>query len=403
MSYKPPYTITPKITNLVAQISEAIGSYYAHENLRLHRVNRIKTIHGTLAIEGNTLSTEQVTAVLEGKPVVAPINEVQEVRNALKAYELLDTLDPCKVDDLLKAHATMEAGLIDEIGCFRKGGAGVVSGKTVIHYAPDAERVPFLVNDLFEWLRTTDEHPLIASCVFHYEFEFIHPFADGNGRTGRLWQTLILSRWRPIFKNLPIENIVYKYQKEYYKAIAVSGGKAGCTPFVEFILGVIAETLTTQETTRKTTQEIILEAIARNPSITRAEFCTVMYRYLGLSGGGDKVFDDTENHWAKDYVSALAANGIVGGVSDALFDPDAQITREQIAVILDRAFALSDQETEARFNDDAAISAWAYDNVYHVLAAGYMKGDENNNFSPGNPATRAEVATIIYRLHSGNQ
>lgn len=127
MSYKPPYTITPKITNLVAQISEAIGGYYAHENLRLHRVNRIKTIHGTLAIEGNTLSTEQVTAVLEGKPVVAPINEVQEVRNALKAYELLDTLDPCKVDDLLKAHATMEAGLIDEIGCFRKGGAGVVS------------------------------------------------------------------------------------------------------------------------------------------------------------------------------------------------------------------------------------------------------------------------------------
>jgi len=270
MSYKPPYTITPKITNLVAQISEAIGGYYAHENLRLHRVNRIKTIHGTLAIEGNTLSTEQVTAILEGKPVVAPINEVQEVRNALKAYELLDMLDSCKVDDLLKVHATMEAGLIDEIGCFRKGGAGVVSGKTVIHYAPDAS--------------TTDEHPLIASCVFHYEFEFIHPFADGNGRTGRLWQTLILSRWRPIFKNLPIENIVYKYQKEYYKAIAVSGGKAGCTPFVEFILGVIAETLTTQETTRKTTQEIILEAIARNPSITRAELAEV----VGISPDGVK-------------------------------------------------------------------------------------------------------------------
>ena len=283
MSYKPPYTITPKITNLVAQISEAIGGYYAHENLRLHRVNRIKTIHGTLAIEGNTLSTEQVTAVLEGKPVVAPINEVQEVRNALKAYELLDTLDPCKVDDLLKAHATMEAGLIDEIGCFRKGGAGVVSGKTVIHYAPDAERVPFLVNDLFEWLRTTDEHPLIASCVFHYEFEFIHPFADGNGRTGRLWQTLILSRWRPIFKNLPIENIVYKYQKEYYKAIAVSGGKAGCTPFVEFILGVIAETLTTQETTRKTTQEIILEAIAQHYTGGAGRSCRNLTRRREIS------------------------------------------------------------------------------------------------------------------------
>lgn len=269
MSYKPPYTITPKITNLVAQISEAIGSYYAHENLRLHRVNRIKTIHGTLAIEGNTLSTEQVTAVLEGKPVVAPINEVQEVRNALKAYELLDTLDPCKVDDLLKAHATMEAGLIDDAGRFRRGGAGVAAGNQIIHYAPDAERVPYLVDDLFEWLRTTEEHPLIASCVFHYEFEFIHPFADGNGRTGRLWQTLILSRWRPIFKNLPIENIVYKYQQAYYKAIAVSGGKEGCTPFIEFILGVVAETLTAQEAAPKTTRERIVDEIRKNPKISR--------------------------------------------------------------------------------------------------------------------------------------
>ena len=178
----------------------------------------------------------------------------------------------------------MEAGLIDEIGCFRKGGAGVVSGKTVIHYAPDAERVPFLVNDLFEWLCTTDEHPLIASCVFHYEFEFIHPFADGNGRTGRLWQTLILSRWRPIFKNLPIENIVYKYQKEYYRAIAISGGKEGCTPFVEFILGVIAETLTAQEPTRISTQEIILSEIQKNPKITRNE----LSRIVGISPDGVK-------------------------------------------------------------------------------------------------------------------
>lgn len=271
MSYKPPYTITPKITNLVAQISEAVGGYYAHENLRLHRINRIKTIHGTLAIEGNTLSSEQVTAVLEGKPVVAPMIEVQEVRNAIKAYELLDTLDPYSVDDLLKAHATMEAGLIDQAGQFRKGGAGVVSGDQVIHHAPDAGRVSFLIADLFAWLRATEEHPLIASCVFHYEFEFIHPFADGNGRTGRLWQTLILSRWRAIFKNLPIENIVYKYQKEYYRTIAVSGGKDGCTPFVEFVLGVIAETLTTQKPTQKTTQEIILDAIRKDPKITRVE------------------------------------------------------------------------------------------------------------------------------------
>lgn len=284
MSYQPPYTITSKITHLVAQISEAIGGYYAHENLRLHRVNRIKTIQGTLAIEGNTLSTEQVTAVLEGKPVIAPMNEVQEVRNAIKAYELLDTLNPHKVEDLLKAHAVMEAGLIDEAGQFRKGGAGVASGKTVIHYAPDAERIPYLIKDLFEWLNTTDEHPLIASCAFHYEFEFIHPFADGNGRTGRLWQTLILSRWRPIFKNLPIENIVYKYQKEYYKAIAVSGGTEGCTPFIEFILGVIAETLTTQDATPKTTQELILDEIRKSPQVTRVELAAV----IGITPDGVK-------------------------------------------------------------------------------------------------------------------
>ena len=279
MSYTPPYTITPKILNLVAQISEAVGSYYARENLRLHRINRIKTIHGTLAIEGNTLSAEQVTAELEGKPVVAPMNEVQEVRNAIKAYELLDALDPCSVNDLLKAHAAMEAGLIDQAGQFRKGGAGVVSGDQVIHHAPDAGRVPYLIAELFAWLRATEEHPLIASCVFHYEFEFIHPFADGNGRTGRLWQTLVLSRWRPIFKNLPIENIVYKYQKEYYRAIAVSGGKDGCTPFVEFVLGVIAETLTTQEHTQKTTQEILLDAIRKDPKITRVQLAAK----LGIS------------------------------------------------------------------------------------------------------------------------
>lgn len=279
MPYIPPYTITSKITNLVAQISEAVGSFTAQEELRLHRINRIKMIHSTLAIEGNTLSTEQVTALLEGKPVLAPMNEVQEVRNAIKAYELLDMLDPYSVADLLKAHATMEAGLIDDAGRFRRGSAGVVSGEQVIHHASDAGRVPFLIDDLFGWLRTTEEHPLVASCVFHYEFEFIHPFADGNGRTGRLWQTLILSRWRPIFRNLPIENVVYKYQKQYYRALAISGGKEGCTPFVEFILGVIAETLTTQKNTPKTTQERIVDLIGKNPKITRI----VLAGILGIS------------------------------------------------------------------------------------------------------------------------
>lgn len=284
MSYIPPYRITPKIIDLVSKISEAVGSFYAQEELRLHRINRIKTIQGSLAIEGNTLSIDQITAILDGKPVIAPINEVQEIRNAIKAYELLETLNPNNLEDLLKAHFTMEVGLIDDAGHFRNKGVGVASGEEIIHYAPPAERVPQLMKDLFEWLNGTEEHPLIKSCIFHYEFEFIHPFSDGNGRTGRLWQTLILANWRPVFKNLPIENIVYKYQKEYYKAIAISGGEDGCTPFIEFILGVINETLTLESNTPRSTRDKIIEQIHNNSKITRSELASI----LGITPDGIK-------------------------------------------------------------------------------------------------------------------
>lgn len=284
MSYEPPYKITSKIIDLVSKISEAVGSFYAQEELRLHRINRIKTIQGSLAIEGNTLTTDQITAILDGKPVIAPINEVQEIRNAIKAYELLDKLNPNNIDDLLKAHLTMETGLIDDAGHFRSGGVGVASGEEIIHYAPPAHLVPQLMKELFEWLNSTEEHPLIKSCIFHYEFEFIHPFSDGNGRTGRLWQTLILSDWRPVFKNLPIENIVYKYQKEYYNAIAISGGESGCTPFVEFILGVIDETLTLESSTPRSSKDKIIEQIRNNPKITRNELAAK----LGITADGVK-------------------------------------------------------------------------------------------------------------------
>lgn len=284
MSHKPPYKITPKIIGLVSKISEAIGSFYAQDELRLHRINRIKTIQGSLAIEGNTLTLDQITAILDGKPVIAPINEIQEIRNAIKAYELLETLNPNSLDDLLKAHLTMETGLIDDAGHFRSGGVRVASGEEIIHYAPPAERVPHLMKDLFGWLNNTEEHPLIKSCVFHYEFEFIHPFSDGNGRTGRLWQTLILANWRPVFKNLPIENIVYKYRKEYYKAIAVSGGEDGCTPFVEFILGVIDETLALESSTPRTPRDKIIEQLRNNPKITRSELASI----LGITSDGVK-------------------------------------------------------------------------------------------------------------------
>lgn len=284
MSYIPPYKITPRIIDLVSKISEAVGGFYAQEELRLHRVNRVKTIQGSLAIEGNTLSTDQITAIIDGKPVIAPVNEVQEIRNAIKAYELLDELNPQNINDLLKAHLTMEAGLIDDAGCFRRQGVGVASGEDIVHYAPPAERVPHLMHELFGWLNTTEEHPLIKSCVFHYEFEFIHPFSDGNGRTGRLWQTLILANWRSVFKNLPVENIVYKYQKEYYNAIAVSGGESGCTPFIEFILGVIDETLTMERSTPTSTRDKIIAQMRANPKITRNELATI----LGITPDGVK-------------------------------------------------------------------------------------------------------------------
>lgn len=284
MSYKPPYKITSRIVDLATKISEAVGSFYNQEELRLHRINRIKTIQGSLAIEGNTLTTDQITAILDGKPVIAPINEIQEIRNAIKAYELLDSLNPNSQKDLLKAHLIMETGLIDDAGRFRSGGVGVASGEEIIHYAPPANLVPQLMNELFEWLNNSEEHPLIKSCIFHYEFEFIHPFSDGNGRTGRLWQTLILSNWRPIFKNLPIENIVYKYQKEYYRAIAISGGEDGCTPFIEFILGVIYETLTLEISKPRSTRDKIIDQIKNNPKITRNELAII----LGITSDGVK-------------------------------------------------------------------------------------------------------------------
>ncbi len=180
------------------------------------------------------------------------------------------------MDDLLKVHLTIEAGLIDDAGCFRLAGVGLASGEEIIHYAPPAERVLQLMKELFIWLNSKEEHSLIKSCIFHYEFEFIHPFSDGNGRTGRLWQTLFLANCRPLFKNLPIENIVYKYRKEYYNAIAVRGGENGCTPFIVFILGMIEETLALESSTPRSTLDKILEQINNSPKITHSELASIL-------------------------------------------------------------------------------------------------------------------------------
>lgn len=247
-AYQPPCTLTPAIVSLVARIAEAVGQLSARleaaRDLRLRRINRIRTIHGSLAIEGNTLSETQITAILDGKMVIAPPREIQEVRNANAAYDLLASRQPTREADLLAAHHTLMLGLVDDAGAWRRGGVGVMAGDTVIHMAPQADRVPELMSDLLQWLSVTEAHPLIASSIFHYEFEFIHPFSDGNGRMGRLWQTLILSRWNPLFTDIPVESLVYEHQAAYYQAIGESTRQADAAPFVEFMLGRILEAVT---------------------------------------------------------------------------------------------------------------------------------------------------------------
>ena len=243
--YQPPYTITPAILNLVAKISETVGHLSVLTDsakvLRLRRINRIRTIRGSLAIEGNTLSEEQITAILDGKRVIAHPREIQEVRNAIAAYDRFDQWRPEVEAELMEAHRILMAGLIDEARIYRHSGVGVMAGGQVIHMAPPADRVPALMQDLLQWLSASDQHPLITSSVFHYEFEFIHPFADGNGRMGRLWQTLILTRWKPLFANIPVESLVHKHQAEYYLALQKSTDQTDSAPFIEFMLRMILD------------------------------------------------------------------------------------------------------------------------------------------------------------------
>ena len=239
-AYHPPYTLTPVILRLVEEIGEGLGRYSetTHETLtpKLRRENRIRTIQASLAIEHNTLTVEQVTAVLEGKRVLGLPREIQEVRNAFGAYDQLDHWNPTNRDDLLAAHGILMAGLVDRPGEFRSGGVGIYQGKRVVFMAPPAGRVPDLMNDLLTWLKHTDEHPLVASCVFHYEFEFIHPFTDGNGRLGRLWQTLLLSKWKPLLAGLPVETVIRDRQGEYYQVLGQADGGATATPSAQFML-----------------------------------------------------------------------------------------------------------------------------------------------------------------------
>ena len=245
---KPPFEVTNRMIDYIAEIAELLGKLNAtatlSSNPTLRRNNRIRTIHGSLAIEQNTLSLEQVTAVLNGKYVLAPPKDIAEVKNAYEIYERLDELDPYSVDDLLTAHGIMTRGLVEESGVFRTRPVGVVDSEGhVLHFGTLPQYVPDLVMELLDWAKTSEVHMLIRSCVFHYELELIHPFVDGNGRVGRLWHTLLLSKWNSAFAWLPVESIIYERQQEYYAAINASNNAGDSTMFIEFMLSAIKASL----------------------------------------------------------------------------------------------------------------------------------------------------------------
>lgn len=293
--YTPPFTITDEILRLVAEISEQIGALGVLLGTRmpspmLRKENQIKTIHSSLAIEHNSLSLQQVTDVINGKHVLGAPNEIQEVKNAAQAYQLMQSLDAYRETDLLRAHKLMMTDLVENAGQYRKGGVGVFAGEQCIHMAPPADRVPFLMVDLFEWISTTDTHPLVSSCVFHYEFEFIHPFMDGNGRMGRYWQTMLLSRWKGIFAWLPVETIVKQHQQDYYDAIAQSDSQGNSTIFITFMLRCILQTIKEQQkVTDKVADKVtdksedkLLNIIRATPAITIPQ----LMQMLSLSDSG---------------------------------------------------------------------------------------------------------------------
>jgi Fic family protein len=244
---KPPYEITPKILKLITSISEKIGevnaNYLTKQSPQLRKQNRIKTIHSSLKIEGNTLTEEQITALIENKRVIGPEKDVLEVLNAIKVYEKLDSFNFSSDKSFLKAHLELMNGLIESAGKYRTQGVGIVKGTIVEHIAPPFDNVPHLMKDLFEYLKDSDELTLIKSCVFHYEMEFIHPFLDGNGRMGRLWQTLILMSEYAVFEFLPFEALISKTQDDYYKSLALSDKSGKSTFFIEYMLDVIEKSL----------------------------------------------------------------------------------------------------------------------------------------------------------------
>ena len=304
---------------LVSEISELVGivTTLLGDNVpspMLRKANRIKTIHSSLAIEHNTLSLKQVTDIIDGKHVLGAPNEIQEVKNALQAYQLMSQLDAFKEKDLLRAHELMMLALVDNAGCYRHAGVGVFDGDKCIHMAPPADRVPALMADLFEWIKKTDVHPLVSSCVFHYEFEFIHPFVDGNGRMGRYWQTMLLSKWKGIFSWIPVETIVKEHQQEYYDVIAKCDAAGSSTVFIEFMLRCLLDAMKRIE---DEPEEVPNKLPNKVPNKLRLQ-------YPGLS---DAVWDVYQELMEDGHASAATVGSHLG-ISD-------RMVRKHISVLRD--------------------------------------------------------------------
>jgi Fic family protein len=250
MFQKPPYAITEKAADYLAKIVETVtrlefGTGFKRD-IRLHRENRVRTIYSSLAIEGNTLSLDEVTAVIEGRVVVGKQTEIKEVKNAYEAYDKVMTFDPYVIRDFLKAHKMMTYGLVRESGKFRSGDAGVFDGDKVVHVGARPQFIPQLMEELFGWAKESDLHPVLKSAILHYEIETIHPFADGNGRMGRLWQTLLLAKWNAIFAWIPMESVLYQSRPQYYKAILNAREANNSGVFIEFTLSAILDIITAQ-------------------------------------------------------------------------------------------------------------------------------------------------------------
>lgn len=285
MPYEPPFTSSDTINSLIMEIAELVGKLDASEALYkspvLHRDLRIKTIYSSLVIEGNALNEKAVTAIFNGKRVLGKEEDIIAVKNAKRAYECIGTLNPYSLDDLLHAHGLMMAEILEDAGRFRRGNVAVYEDNKIIHMATPATYVPGIMKDVFTWLRNTKLHPLIASCVFHYEFEFCHPFTDGNGRTGRLWHTMLLTHWRSVFQWLPVESMICQRQSEYYKAFITSETTGTSTPFVEFMLETIRDTMLpyikrTDENDQL--KQSILEYFKKNPKASVNELSTYLSR-----------------------------------------------------------------------------------------------------------------------------